>query len=384
MRILQVIPYFNKKYGGIYNICINESIFLSQNGYEVTILTTDYEIDMVAIQEILKNKVKIIVLQNLFNPYMFLYTPKLNKWANKNIMNYDLIHLHEFRSYQSIVISKYAKQKNIPYVIQPHGSLKINIGRKQLKKLFDFWYGNNIIRNANKIICITENEINDCLAFREKGEIALIPNGIFCGEFNNQLSKNDIRKKLKWGSNELYILYLGRIHPSKGLDKMIEAFSIISKNMPNVNLVIAGPDYNYLNKLLILCEKLNLNDKLIIYNFINDELKKQILASSDIFITPEYSGFPVTFLEAGVSGLPIITTNVGDRLLLFDHGVMVTENTSKELANGLKNLLGNQKLMGEMSQQIRSFTQSNYDWVIIGSLLEKCYFEIITNTKKHE
>ena len=123
MNILQVIPYFAFKRGGDVNVCYNLSKQLTSMGHNVTILTTTFEYNKEDTD--LVDNLTMVPIDYEFNLALFIYSPKMKKWLDKNITKYDIIHLHELRSYQNNIVIKYAKKYNIPYVLQPHNKTYI-------------------------------------------------------------------------------------------------------------------------------------------------------------------------------------------------------------------------------------------------------------------
>lgn len=67
-------------------------------------------------------------------------------------------------------------------------------------------------------------------------------------------------------------------------------------------LVIAGPDDGYLAEAKSLCDSLSISDSVLFTGFISGEDKLKALVDSDVFITPSFLGFLVTFLEACATG----------------------------------------------------------------------------------
>ena len=134
MKILQVIPFFNPEFGGSFKVFYNLSIELAKMGHQITILTSDlsFKESYSKFNPTIRDNIELKSFKSI-NSGLFIFTPFMHEWLKKNLKNYDIIHLHEFRSYQNVVVSRYAKKYNIPYIIQPHGSAMI-IGEKKLKK----------------------------------------------------------------------------------------------------------------------------------------------------------------------------------------------------------------------------------------------------------
>lgn len=327
MKILQVIPYFAPRWGGDVNVCYSLSKELSKLGHDVTIITTDFEYDLDYAQS-LKN-VEVIPFRRVANLGMFLYSPGMKRWLRSNISEYDIVHLHSFRSYQNNVVSKYAKEFNVPYVVQPHGSLPRIVQKKGLKRLYDIAWGNKILQKAKGIIALNSIEAQQAVTMGVNGnKIHIIANGIelsLCGDIT---SRGKFRALYNIPSNTHVILYLGRLHPIKGVDLLIRAFAIVSKKRDDCILVVVGPDDGSLSELKALAEELQLCNKVLFTGPFYGEDKAAVYCDSDIYVLPShYEAFPMTILEAWAFKKPVIVTeNCGIKDLVEDSGLVVQPN----------------------------------------------------------
>jgi glycosyltransferase involved in cell wall biosynthesis len=172
--------------------------------------------------------------------------------------------------------------------------------------------------------------------------IKIIPNGINLYDYNNFLMQGTFRTKFSINPDCKIILYIGRIHKNKGLDFLINSFSIFLKKLPNSKLVIIGPDDGFKTELELLIANLNISANVLFTGFIDKDTKIAALTDANIFVTPNFSGFPVTFLEACVFGLPIVTTKKGDNLNWIDNKIgYVTEYDENDFCKGMVNILTN-------------------------------------------
>jgi glycosyltransferase involved in cell wall biosynthesis len=136
------------------------------------------------------------------------------------------------------------------------------------------------------------------------------------------------------------ILFLGRLHPIKGVDLLIRAFEIVSKEIDNCVLVIAGPDDGSLSGLKALAEELNLCEKVLFTGPLYDKEKFAVYRDSDIYVLPSYyETFPMTVLEAWEFKMPVVVTeNCGIKDLVHDSGQVVQPNPY-DLAAALREYL---------------------------------------------
>ena len=135
MNILQVIPYFAFTRGGDVNVCYNLTKQFTQMGHNVTILTTTFDYNKEDTENI--PNLTMVPIEYKFNLALFIYSPKMKEWLENNIENYDIIHLHELRSYQNNIVIKYAKKFNIPYILQPHASTPKHVNKSVIKYIYD-------------------------------------------------------------------------------------------------------------------------------------------------------------------------------------------------------------------------------------------------------
>lgn len=344
MKILQVISYFAPRWGGDVSVCYNLSRELAELGHEVTIITTDYNYDPDYAQSL--ENVEVIPFRRVANLGLFLYSPGMKRWLRSNISNYDLVHLHSFRSYQNNIVCKYAMEFDVPYIVQPHGSLPRIVEKKGLKQLYDLVWGYKILRDAKAIIALTSFEAEQAVTMGVKeNKIHIIANGVDLSQWENVSSEGEFRAQYNIPSTMHVILYLGRLHPIKGVDLLIRAFGIVSMERDDCILVVAGPDDGSLADLEKMTKELNLCGKVIFTGSLYGKDKFAAYCDSDIYVLPSYyDTFPMTILEAWAFKKPVIVTeNCGIKDLVQDCG-MVTRLNPYDLANALQEYLQHDSL----------------------------------------
>jgi len=378
MKILQVIPYFTPKRGGDVNACFNISKELTKKGHDVTIITTEFEFNYEYAESIRKIGIKIYPVNYIFQSNSFIYSKAINSWLDKHIKDFDIIHLHEFRSYQNISVNKYAKKYNIPYVLQAHGSLMPHYRKQNLKKLYDEVWGYNILAEASKVLALTDTEVKQYELFGVlKNRIEIVPNGIDLSQYSELPKKGIFRQKYHINSDKKIILYLGRLNETKGIDLLINAFINLSSKLKNCTLVLAGPDDGFESYLKNLVYKNNLGDKVIFTDFIPDHIKNAALVDADVFVTPKFSGFPITFLEACVCGTPIITTNKGDYLKwIHENAGQVINFDTLELEACLSTMLLDESLRKRLGENGISLIEREFNWEKVVNRIENIYKNI--------
>jgi len=386
MRILQVIPAFPPSvgYGGGPVVAYEISRHLVLRGHDVTVVTTDANNEKERIKKEFDrlDGIKVHYFKNISNylayHHKIFISPRLISWARAEVKKFDIIHLHDTRTIQNIIVTHYARKYNVPYVIQPHGTLSYSM-REMAKKIFDIFFGKKMLKDARKLVVLNEKEAKRCIKIGvDKEKIRIIPNGIDLSAYRRKLTKKgEFKKEYKISADHQVVLYLGRIHKSKGIELLIRAFAKLSNRLDNVRLAIVGPDDGYSTTLTAMVDYLGIRDKVTFVSFVSEEHKFAVYSDADIFVTPTFYGFPLTFLEAMACGVPIITTDKGDFIEGIDNEVgFVVKYNEEDLENAMFRILTDvelrEKLKGNAQKKIKE-----YDWDRIVDRIEKVYKEVM-------
>jgi glycosyltransferase involved in cell wall biosynthesis len=158
MNILHVIPYLNPKRGGEVTICTSLAEQCIRRGHTVSIVTTDDEYDGAYLKSLEERGMRVFPFHCTADIRFFLVSPQMKRWLDTAVADFDLVHIHAFRSYQSCVAYRYAMKHEVPYVLQAHGSVLPFFEKHMLKSAYDLLWGRSILRNASKVIAINEIE----------------------------------------------------------------------------------------------------------------------------------------------------------------------------------------------------------------------------------
>ena len=393
MKILQVVPYYAPAWliGGPVKVAYEVSKRLVERGHEVTVFSSDIldPYSRVKYDNMMKtvDGVKVHYFKNLsllfYRITRLSITPALIKYAKKEIKNFDVIHLHQYRSFQNILTLHYAKKYNIPCVLQAHGSIARVVEKQGIKKLFDIFFGFGILRDVDKVLALTKKEAEECrgMGVNER-QIETIPNGIDLSEYSNMPERGVFREKYSIKDNEKVILYLGRIHISKGLDLLMRAFADLLKELNDVKIVLIGPDDRYLSELNKIITSLGIKEMVRYIGFVSEKEKLAAYADADVFVTPSFYGFPITFLETMACGVPIITTNKGDFIEGIDNEIgFVVRYDKRGLKDALFKILTNEELKQRFRRNCREKIRE-YDWKVIVDKIEEIYGSVIKRDEK--
>lgn len=227
------------------------------------------------------------------------------KYLQKNLDNYDIIHIHNYYSFWSLISALICKLKKKPFIFTPyyHG-IRGNTKKGLSKFSYDLYkiFGKFLFKRAEKIICISEYEkklIEELVSIPEN-KFVIIPPGV------DDITHNH-NKKIR---DDIHLLYVGNLFESKGVQYIIKSIPIlIEQYNKKVSLSIIG-DGVYKSVLMNLINDLKLNNEITFYyNLTDEELKKKYI-ESDIFIFLSSSeAYGMVVAEALAMGTPSIVAN---------------------------------------------------------------------------
>ena len=344
-------------------------------GHNVTILTTTFDYNKEDTDSI--ENLTMVPIEYKFNLALFIYSPKIKEWLDDNIEKYDIIHLHELRSYQNNVLIKYAKKYNIPYILQPHASTPKHVNKSFIKYLYDFFYGNKIMKNATTTIAVSQEEAYYDKLMNAK-DVQLIYNGMNTEEFDNLPIKGSFSKK--YNINEPFILYLGRIDKLKGINHIIEAYSKLPDEYSGYKLVIAGKITDYKKELDELIVKLNLENKVIFTDFVKEEDKIGLYRDAELFVNPvKYmGGVSITVFESILSGTPVIVTmESGELIEKIGAGTIIEYGDVNQLTKEIVRSLSDKNRTTKQVLNGQEYIRENLQWENVSKDVLKIYTNAI-------
>lgn len=376
LKILQVIQFFAPIHGGSVMVPYQLSRELANDGHDVAIYTSDYKVSPKYVDSL--GKVNVFPFKTSLHGQKLCFTPDMVRKIKDEIKQFDIIHMHNYRTYQNIVVYRYAKKYNIPYVLQAHGSLTTFFQKKKRKMLFDRLWGYNILRDASKLIAVTPREAEQYKSMGiDASKIEIVPNGIDIAEFENLPERGKFRAKYGLGDNEKLILYLGRIEELKGISLLIESLAGLLKGSKNIKLSVVGPDFGDMDRLKSLAKHLKVEHEVLFTGPLFQKDKLEAYVDADVFVLPSfYEIFGISALEALACGKPtIITDRCGLAGLIKYSSLSVVGYDQKQIEEAISKVLSN----GFHPQKdIKELIKEKFDWTVIARQIEDIYKKILS------
>ncbi len=219
-----------------------------------------------------------------------------------------VIHIHCM--WESIVrkTASIAASRGIPYVVSTHGMLHpYALGQKRLKKWVYLTLFSTIVSRASELFSLNREEA-DYVASRFKVRSSVLANGVDVGEYASA-SPEAFFDKFPQFRTQPFILFVGRIHPIKGIDNLIRSFGEARKQGLRLDLAIVGPDDGCKPDIVALVAQLGLEANVHFLGGMFGGLKRSAFAACTIFAhRPRFEGFGITVVEGMAAGKPVVTT----------------------------------------------------------------------------
>ena len=342
MKILHIVEDFSLSSGGLRTAIKNLDFYMNSLGLESYILSSSKEIN------------DAIFLVEPSNKYLYS-----KKWIHKinfivRSKKIDIIHIHGVWLYPQYIGAKYAIKNNIPFILSTHGMFQPWLWKKgRLKKKIYFrLISKKVFSRASLIHTITSNESKNIKFYFPNNKQRKIPNLISMEGENLDLRKN-----------EKYILYLGRLNKSKGIDLLLRAFSMI--DVLGYKLIIAGEFNDYKKELQSLSKSLKLTDKIKFIGLVKNKEKIKLIRNAWVMVAPTYSDvIGMVNLEAASLKTPMITTYKTGLKKGWDiNGGKLINPNEKELISALNEALNwSLEERNKNGEKLFDFVLKNYSW----------------------
>jgi glycosyltransferase involved in cell wall biosynthesis len=257
------------------------------------------------------------------------YHSELGPWLLRNLPRFDAAILHGIWLYPGLALRRAALRCDRPYFVFPHGMLDPWFQRdadRRLKALRNWIYWqlveHGVIRDAQGLLftCEVEKGLarHTFRPYKPRAEIS-VGYGVSEPPVRTERMKAEFFKRCAGlAPNRSYFLFLGRIHPKKGVDLLIQAFANIfvenktlaSDDLPQ--LVIAGSteDSDYGLKVQKLATELCPPNCVLWPGMLQGEAKWGAIYGSEAFILPSHQeNFGIAVAEALVCGVPVLISD---------------------------------------------------------------------------
>jgi glycosyltransferase involved in cell wall biosynthesis len=166
-------------------------------------------------------------------------------------------------------------------------------------------------------------------------------------KFNTLISDKVVRRiRDRYSIVTDYVLYLGTLKPSKNIEGLVEAFSLVKNQNPKIKLVIAGKKGWLYGSIFKKVEELGLDNDVIFTGFVPEEDKAGLIRGAKVFVLPSFwEGFGLDALNAMACGVPVVASNAGSLPeVVGEAGILVDPKSVESIAQGIERVLSASRL----------------------------------------
>jgi glycosyltransferase involved in cell wall biosynthesis len=310
LKILQMVQTLDPSGGGVAVAVLGLNRGLARRGHKIDIVTLDEP----SARWLANVDLNVHALGAGLTSYR--YSPKLLPWLKKHGADYDRVIVNGLWQYLSFAAWRRFAGSAIPYFVFPHGMLdpwfKETFPLKHFKKwLYWPWADYRVLRDAAGVIFTSEEERllarKSFWLYQAREQVS--PLGVEVPEPPLPQFHEKFFERYPQLRNARTLLFLGRLHPKKGCDILIDAFAHATDN--SVSLMLAGPDQiGWQKDLEQQAERLGVKQRVIFAGMLQGEMKHAALAAADAFILPSHQeNFGMAVVEALAASLPALISN---------------------------------------------------------------------------
>jgi glycosyltransferase involved in cell wall biosynthesis len=214
----------------------------------------------------------------------------------------------------------------------------------------------------------SNEEAEESRARLRMADCTVIPNGVHVLESGSQRT---------WmPSGKLRLLYLGRLHPIKGLDNLLAALSHLSPKEASLTICGTG-ERAYLVFLETRVRELGLLERVRFVGQLEGHAKMRVFVEADVCVVPSHrENFAMVVAEALGSGIPVIaSTGTPWRDIERKGAGFWVANDAESLTEAIRSMRSAN--LEEMGHRGREWMRAEYSWRSVGSRMLQTYQQLL-------
>ncbi|MCZ6625471.1 MAG: glycosyltransferase [Deltaproteobacteria bacterium] len=381
IRVLHVVGSLSPEWGGLSRAVAGLSGALARLGLEVEIITTAQGQE----EQLQAEGTKVQVFR--CGPLAWRrYAGNLAPAIKEVVRRADLVHIHGLWLYPHLIASRAALRACKPYILSPHGMLSpwALAHKKARKRIYGSLIECRTLRKAAALHALSGIEAIDLMHLGFSTRVFIVPNGIDVRKFASLPDGSALSIPNPIPREKTILLFLGRLHPIKGLDVLVRAFCKVVRKRENVMLVIAGPDEtDYRRRLLSYLDTESAKAHCLFTGMLRGGERLAALAAADVFILPSYSeGFGVAAIEAMAAKLPTILSKACGISGVEEAGAgFVVAPETDALCGAILRLIDDPLLRERMGENGRQLVLAKYTWDKVAKRMIEAYQTILASRK---
>lgn len=376
MKVLHVISGLDPRGGGTTTALAGMARAQHDQGLDVRVITTHpADFDDTTARQLREHGVEVQLVGPTRTPLAL--HPRIDPELRRAIAATDIVHIHGLWEQIQHRAARLAQHAQTPYLISPHGMLAPwSLAQSRLKKrLYLVLRLRHNLNHAAALHFASEAE-RDLAQWPWLAANSLVePFGIDLDEFTPLPDAGIFREAQPAIGEGPLVLFLGRVHPCKGLEYLIPAMREVTPS--NAMLVVAGPDSDgHMRAMRELARSAGVSDRVRFVGMVRGAQRIAALVDADVFCLPsDHENFGVALLEALAAGTPVLVSDqVSIAETIADHGLgEIVPRSPNPIATALTRWLNDDGRDDAFTARSRLFVQEHYDWRHIGRRWVKHY-----------
>ena len=205
-------------------------------------------------------------------------------------------------------------------------------------------------------------------------KFGIMPPGLALGRLS---PKKESQKSFGVSSSKLQVAFIGRVTQIKRPDRFLDVASEVKRRAIEVEFLMAG-DGELLDACRERVKREYLPVKILGWQ---SDIEKVLSAADVLILTSDNEGTPLSLIQAGMAGLPVVTTNVGSvsEIVLAGTTGIITGIDVQEIADAIEKLLNNHELRDKLGSAAQEFTTANFGVQRLVSDHENLYKKLLAN-----
>ncbi len=293
-------------------------------------------------------------------------SPEMLKGLKDACRSAEIIHNNSLWMMPNIYAAQAKQGTRCKLVTAPRGTLAAwSLKRSRLKKKMIGWYGQfSALRGADMFHATCQKEYEEIRGLGFRQPVAIVPIGMDIPAVEHGKA-----------SGLRHVLFFGRLHEVKAVDRLILAWGKVADKFPDWDLQIAGPDAGDEQRLKRIVRENNIPRVSFIGEVCGQE-KYRLLANVDLYVLPSKTeNFAVTVAEALASGTPVIASNGTPWSGLDKHKCgwwgFKDENSLAALLHEV--LAMDRDALREIGQNGARWIKQDFSWPAIGRQMMSAY-----------
>jgi glycosyltransferase involved in cell wall biosynthesis len=235
----------------------------------------------------------------------------LARWVARHVDRYDVVHVHALFSFASEVAALIARRRGVPYVIRPLGVLNrygMRLRRPRLKRLWIWLVAGPLLRDAAAVHFTSQAEADEASELGIPMRGVVIPLGV---ELPEPGDPESMRARFPALRGARVLLFLSRLDPKKNLEGLIDAFSEVAPEVPDLRLLVCGSGASgYVDSLKARATANGVGERVVWAGEVRGAEKASAFALADLFVLPSLSeNFGIAVVEALAARVPVVVSD---------------------------------------------------------------------------